>query len=209
MSGGAFSTPNSPVPTITHMSVIDSLIALNPSATANAIEHLILPAIALAFINMGIATRMTRTVGDTTRSCPSSSSDRRMKGLGEFLVLYKHALRNALITTGHRAGGDGRYDGTRYIRRRIDLQVARPWASTRTMRSRGTTSPVQIGVVIFFADRRGRGESDRGRALRGPRPPSGVAVMAAAAADPRGGQRASPGQTYRPAPGASSGRTFS
>ncbi|MFZ0830659.1 MAG: ABC transporter permease, partial [Thermoplasmata archaeon] len=98
VSGGAFSTPNSPVPTITHMSVIDSLIALNPSATADAIEHLILPAIALAFINMGIATRMTRT--SMLEILPLEFvKTARMKGLGEFLVLYKHALRNALITT--------------------------------------------------------------------------------------------------------------
>src|SRR4029077_19310083 len=62
----------------------------------------------LAFINLGIATRMTRSSMlevlplDYVRSA-------RMKGLPEFFVMYKHALRNALITTttvlGVTAGG--------------------------------------------------------------------------------------------------------
>ena len=97
-TGGAFSTARAPVPQITHMSVIDSLIALNPSATVDAITHLILPAMALAFINMGIATRMTRT--SMLEILPLEFiKTARMKGLGDFWVLYKHALRNALITT--------------------------------------------------------------------------------------------------------------
>ena len=97
-TGGAFSTPTSPVPQITHMSVIDSIIALNGSATLDALGHLILPAAALAFINMGIATRMTRT--SMLEILPLDFvKTARMKGLGEFWVLYKHALRNAMITT--------------------------------------------------------------------------------------------------------------
>ncbi len=90
------------------MSVLDAMIALNLPYTVDAIDHLILPATVLAFINMGIATRMTRASMlevlplDYVRSA-------RMKGLGEFWVLYKHALRNALITTttvlGITAGG--------------------------------------------------------------------------------------------------------
>ncbi|MCI4348275.1 MAG: ABC transporter permease, partial [Thermoplasmata archaeon] len=98
ISGGAFSTLSSPVHTWTHMSVIDSLIALNPSATGDALAHLLLPATALAFINMGIATRMTRSSMLETLPLDFVKTA-RMKGLGEFVVLYKHALRNALITT--------------------------------------------------------------------------------------------------------------
>jgi ABC-type dipeptide/oligopeptide/nickel transport system permease component len=98
VSGGDFSTTAPPVPAITNMSVIDAIIALNPSAIVDAIEHLILPALALAFINMGIATRMTRT--SMLEILPLEFvKTARMKGLGEFWVLYKHALRNALITT--------------------------------------------------------------------------------------------------------------
>lgn len=107
-SGGEFSTKIVPFPQYTHMSVLDAMIALNLPYTVDAIDHLILPATVLAFINMGIATRMTRASMlevlplDYVRSA-------RMKGLGEFWVLYKHALRNALITTttvlGITAGG--------------------------------------------------------------------------------------------------------
>ena len=107
-SGGEYSTVVPPFPQYTHMSVVDAIIALNFPYTIDAIEHLILPASVLAFINMGIATRMTRASMlevlplDYVRSA-------RMKGLGEFWVMYKHALRNALITTttvlGVTAGG--------------------------------------------------------------------------------------------------------
>jgi ABC-type dipeptide/oligopeptide/nickel transport system permease component len=107
-SGGEYSTVSVPFPQYTHMSVIDAMIALNLPYTVDAISHLILPAGILAFINMGIVTRMTRASMlevlplDYVRSA-------RMKGLGEFWVMYKHALRNALITTttvlGLTAGG--------------------------------------------------------------------------------------------------------
>ncbi|HEV8049090.1 MAG TPA: ABC transporter permease [Thermoplasmata archaeon] len=107
-SGGEFSTKVVPFPQYTHMSIVDAMLAGSLPYTADAISHLILPATVLAFINMGIATRMTRASMlevlplDYVRSA-------RMKGLSEFWVLYKHALRNALITTttvlGITAGG--------------------------------------------------------------------------------------------------------
>ncbi|HTZ61314.1 MAG TPA: ABC transporter permease [Thermoplasmata archaeon] len=105
---GEYSTVVPPFPQYTHMSVVDALLAGNFPYTVDAISHLILPASVLAFINMGIATRMTRASMlevlplDYVRSA-------RMKGLPEFWVMYKHALRNALITTttvlGVTAGG--------------------------------------------------------------------------------------------------------
>ncbi len=98
VTGGDFSTTSAPVPQITHMSVVDAIIALNPSATGDAIVHLLLPALALAFLNMGIATRMTRS--SMLEILPLDFvKTAKMKGLGDFWVLYKHALRNALITT--------------------------------------------------------------------------------------------------------------
>src|SRR5580700_6092985 len=107
-SGGEYSTQVVPFPQYTHMSVIDAMLAGSLPYTVDALAHLVLPATVLAFINMGIATRMTRASMlevlplDYVRSA-------RMKGLSEFWVLYKHALRNALITTttvlGITAGG--------------------------------------------------------------------------------------------------------
>jgi len=94
--GDFSSTPTFPRPT--HMSVVDALLNLNLPAAGDAVLHLILPASALAFLNLGIATRMTRT--SMLEVLPLDFvKTARMKGLSEFRVLYKHALRNALITT--------------------------------------------------------------------------------------------------------------
>ncbi|HTP54403.1 MAG TPA: ABC transporter permease [Thermoplasmata archaeon] len=106
-AGGEFSAPP-PFPQYTHMSVVDALLAGNLSYTVDAISHLVLPASVLAFINMGIATRMTRTSMLEVLPLDYVKSA-RMKGLSNTVVLYKHALRNALITTttvlGVTAGG--------------------------------------------------------------------------------------------------------
>ena len=106
-STGQFSAPP-PFPQRTHMSVLDALLAGNLPFTVDAIAHLILPAGVLAFINMGIATRMTRASMLEVLPLDYVKSA-RMKGLSNLVVLYKHALRNALITTttvlGVTAGG--------------------------------------------------------------------------------------------------------
>ncbi len=104
---GAFSnTP--PFPQYTHMSVVDAILAGNFPYMVDALSHLALPAGVLAFINMGIATRMTRASMLEVLPLDFVKSA-RMKGLSNFVVLYKHALRNALITTttvlGVTAGG--------------------------------------------------------------------------------------------------------
>jgi len=107
-SGGEYTALVPPFHQWTHMSVLDALLALNLPWTLDAIRHLILPATVLAFINMGIATRMTRSSMLEVLPLDYVKSA-RMKGLSEFWVLYKHALRNALITTttvlGVTAGG--------------------------------------------------------------------------------------------------------
>ncbi|MCI4330334.1 MAG: ABC transporter permease [Thermoplasmata archaeon] len=107
-SHGEYATNPPPFPQYTHMSVLDALLAGNLAWTGDAISHLILPAATLAFINMGIATRMTRS--SMLEVIPLDYvKSARMKGLSEFWVMYKHALRNSLITTttvlGLTAGG--------------------------------------------------------------------------------------------------------
>jgi peptide/nickel transport system permease protein len=104
---GNFTSPPS-FPEPLHMSVLDALLAGNLPAAGDAILHLILPASALAFLNLGIATRMTR--GSMLEVLPLEFvKTARMKGLSDFWVLYKHALRNSLISTttvlGITAGG--------------------------------------------------------------------------------------------------------
>lgn len=83
---------------ITGMPLVDSLLGGSPSGFVDAFSHLLLPATALAFLNMGIATRMTRT--SMLEVLPLDYvKTARMKGLSEFRTVYRHALRNALITT--------------------------------------------------------------------------------------------------------------
>jgi ABC-type dipeptide/oligopeptide/nickel transport system permease component len=97
-TGGAFTTNPPPFPQPTHMSVIDAMLAGSVSGTVDAIAHLVLPAIALAFLNLGIITRMTRSSMLEVLPLDFVKSA-RMKGISENAVVYRHALRNSLITT--------------------------------------------------------------------------------------------------------------
>jgi len=96
-TSGEYGAPP-PFPQPTHLSVVDALLAGNLPYAADAVDHLVLPAGVLAFINMGIATRMTRASMLEVLPLDFVKSA-RMKGLSNLVVLYKHALRNALITT--------------------------------------------------------------------------------------------------------------
>jgi ABC-type dipeptide/oligopeptide/nickel transport system permease component len=97
-TGGAFSQNPPPFPQPTHLSLLDALLAGSPSWTLDAFVHLILPATALAFLNLGIVTRMTRSSMLEVLPLDFVKSA-RMKGISEGAVLYRHALRNSLITT--------------------------------------------------------------------------------------------------------------
>lgn len=95
---GAFSTNPPPFPQPTHMSVVDAILAGSLPGTIDALRHLILPSIALAFLNFGIITRMTRS--SMLEILPLDFiKSARMKGLSEGRVLVSHGLRNSLITT--------------------------------------------------------------------------------------------------------------
>jgi len=87
-----------PPPYHTGLYVIDSIPALNGATLTSALHHLILPAFTLGFATMAIILRMTRSSmlevmeTDYIRTA-------RAKGLSERTVIFKHALRNALIPT--------------------------------------------------------------------------------------------------------------
>jgi peptide/nickel transport system permease protein len=68
-----------------------------PATIADAIRHLILPAVVLGTSNMALFARYTRS---STMAVLRQDYVRtaRSKGLGERAVLYRHALRNALLT---------------------------------------------------------------------------------------------------------------
>ena len=81
---------------ITGMAVVDGVLAGNGSATASALRHLILPAVALGVTSMATIARMARSTMldvltlDYVRTA-------RAKGVGERQVVAHHALRNALL----------------------------------------------------------------------------------------------------------------
>ncbi|MFM1653848.1 ABC transporter permease [Brevibacillus sp. B_LB10_24] len=82
------------VETITNFYLIDTLLKGNITQFWESIKHLILPAVALGTIPMAYIARMTRSSmleilkHDYVRTA-------RAKGLHEFFVVYKHALKNS------------------------------------------------------------------------------------------------------------------
>lgn len=96
-TAGQFTRPP-PFPQPTHMSVLDALLAGNLPFTVDALTHLFLPTVTLGILNLGIITRMTRASMLEVLPLDYVKSA-RMKGLSEFFVMYKHALRTALTTT--------------------------------------------------------------------------------------------------------------
>ncbi|MBO9541647.1 ABC transporter permease [bacterium] len=84
------------IPAVTGFYLLDSLLARDPQAFVSSARHLILPALTLATVPMAVITRMTRAAmlevlgADYVRAA-------RAKGLSEKVVVWRHALRNALI----------------------------------------------------------------------------------------------------------------
>jgi len=81
---------------VTGFMLVDTLLAGDMDAFYDALRHLVLPSIVLATIPLAVITRMTRSSmlevlqRDYIRTA-------RAKGLSEWRVIFKHALRNALI----------------------------------------------------------------------------------------------------------------
>ncbi len=81
---------------ITGFYIIDSIITGNTEALLSTLHHLILPSIALGTIPMATIARVTRSsMLEVLRQ--DFIRTERAKGLPEKLVIYKHAVRNALI----------------------------------------------------------------------------------------------------------------
>ena len=82
------------VPTVTHLLLIDTLLAKEWGAFRNAFSHLILPASLLGLVAMGYVTRMTRSFL-LWQLRQDYALVLRLKGLSESAILWRHALRNA------------------------------------------------------------------------------------------------------------------
>jgi peptide/nickel transport system permease protein len=82
--------------TVTGLMLVDSIISSNWPALRDVLEHLAMPAFALATIPMAIIARMTRSsMLDVLREDYIRTAT--AKGLRERTVLARHALRNALL----------------------------------------------------------------------------------------------------------------
>jgi peptide/nickel transport system permease protein len=85
-----------PYQSVTGFMVLDSIITGNITALGSVLKHLILPAVALGTIPMAIIARVTRSsMLEVLRQ--DFIRTERAKGLSERSVIYKHAVRNALV----------------------------------------------------------------------------------------------------------------
>jgi ABC-type dipeptide/oligopeptide/nickel transport system permease component len=82
---------------ITGLYTIDSLLSFNLPALLSSLEHLILPALTLSFATVGTIVRFSRaTMLEVLRQDYIKTA--KAKGLSNRVVIYKHALRNSLIS---------------------------------------------------------------------------------------------------------------
>ncbi len=93
---GRLSTIFSPPATVTGMYVIDSLLEGDIAKAWDAFTHLILPGTVLAAFTMGLITRTTRSNMLDVMSTDYIRTA-KAKGLGQKMLILKHALGNALI----------------------------------------------------------------------------------------------------------------
>lgn len=85
-----------PFTRVTGFLVVDSIITGNGAALISVLRHLILPSIALGTIPMAIIARTTRSsMLEVLRQ--DFIRTQRAKGLSERKVIYKHAVRNAMV----------------------------------------------------------------------------------------------------------------
>jgi ABC-type dipeptide/oligopeptide/nickel transport system permease component len=82
---------------ITHLYLVDSLITANFTAFWSALQHLLMPAFTLGTSLAAIVTRISRSsVLEVMRQDFITTA--RAKGLNEKTVIWRHILRNAMIT---------------------------------------------------------------------------------------------------------------
>lgn len=81
---------------IARLNILNSILTLNGDLFLAALRHLILPAVAVGTIPMAIIARMTRSAVLETLN-QDYVRTARAKGLREYTVVMRHAVRNALL----------------------------------------------------------------------------------------------------------------
>ncbi len=83
---------------ITNFVLLDSILYGSPAAFINGLSHLILPGFCLGYLTLAVITRMMRSsMLEVLKEDYITLA--RSKGLRERTVIYRHALRNAMIPT--------------------------------------------------------------------------------------------------------------
>jgi peptide/nickel transport system permease protein len=86
------------VPAVTGLLTLDALIAGHPRLAADALAHLVLPALLLGWAVSGTISRLVRaSMLDVLAQDYVMTA--RAKGAGELRVLLQHALRNTMLPT--------------------------------------------------------------------------------------------------------------
>lgn len=89
---------NPQVGSITGLHIVDSLLLLKFDVFIDALLHLILPGFALAYLTLALIARIMRSsMLEVMRQDYITLA--RSKGLSERVVIYRHALKNAIIPT--------------------------------------------------------------------------------------------------------------
>jgi peptide/nickel transport system permease protein len=84
-------------PRVTGLLAVDFLLAGNAAGLRSALSHMVLPAIVLSALSMGVLARITRAAMLEVLEQQYVVAA-RAKGLAEWVVVCKHALRNAGVT---------------------------------------------------------------------------------------------------------------
>ncbi|WP_180898968.1 ABC transporter permease [Martelella soudanensis] len=84
------------VPPVTGLLLVDSLIAGDTAIFFNALSHIILPASVLGFFSLAYIARMTRSFM-LDQLGQDFVTTARVKGVAEWLVIWRHAFRPILV----------------------------------------------------------------------------------------------------------------
>ncbi len=84
------------IPAVTGVILIDSLIAGDTDIFWNAVSHILLPASVLGYYSLAYISRMTRSFMLEQLS-QEYITTARVKGVSEFVVIWRHALSNVMI----------------------------------------------------------------------------------------------------------------
>lgn len=136
-----------PIKTITGFYLLDSLLTFNLVAFVDVLWHLILPAIVLATYPIGLITRMTRSMMiEVLREAYIRFA--RANGILERIIIFKYALKNAIVPTLTVLGLSFAYSITGAVL--IEIVFGWPGLGTYTLNAIIEADyPAILGVTIF------------------------------------------------------------